>query len=258
MSTLTRTRSLAQAEGRQFTRNRTIVGMAIFMPLLFPLGLFFLYRSIDTPWMATASALEIFLAFALLFVQFYAVLSMATTRRDEQVLKRLRTGEATDREILTALCIPGAVLLMVMSILLGAVLLLGGAPRPVNLVPLVVALLLGIVLSSALALLTSAFTSNAEAAQVTSLPVFLLVLGSMSSFRSLAPGPAAEIIDRTPFALIFDLVQLGWLGSFSPETPALGAGEVFAESWQKMLLLALWTLAAGWAAHRHMRWDTHR
>ncbi|MDO5669330.1 MAG: ABC transporter permease [Corynebacterium sp.] len=258
MSTLTRTRSLARAEGLQFTRNRTIVGMAIIMPLLFPLAMFFLYLRIDTPWMATASALEVFLAFALLFVQFYAVLSMATTRRDEKVLKRLRTGEATDREILVSLCLPGAVLLLVMSIIFTVVLLATGAPLPVNPLPVVVALVLGIVLSSALALLTSAFTSNAEAAQVTSMPVFLLVLGSMSAFRFLIEGPAAAVIDRTPFALILDLAQQGWLGAFSPDSPVLSAGEVFAMSWQKMLLLTLWTMVAVWAANRYMRWDSHR
>ncbi|MDO5512216.1 ABC transporter permease [Corynebacterium sp.] len=258
MSTLTRTRSLAKAEGLQFTRNRTILAMGVALPLLFPLGMFFLYRRIGTPEMATSGALEMFITFALIFIQFYSVLSMATTRRDEKVLKRLRTGEATDREILTALCLPGAVLLVVMSVLLAVVLVLAGAPLPVNPVPVVVALLLGIVFMSALGLLTSAFTRNAEAAQITSMPVILLFLASMSSFRSMVEGRLAEIIDYTPFALILDLAQLGWLGATAPDAPVLSAGEVFAESWQRMLVLLLWTLASVWASNRYMRWDTHR
>jgi ABC-2 type transport system permease protein len=55
---------------------------------------------------AAATAMEYFLLFALMFVQFYTVLSMVTTRRDEGVLKRLRTGEARDAEILGCVVLP--------------------------------------------------------------------------------------------------------------------------------------------------------
>ena len=45
---------------------------------------------------------------ALLFPGYYNLLSMFVTRRDELVLKRLRTGEVRDLELVTSMALPGA------------------------------------------------------------------------------------------------------------------------------------------------------
>lgn len=213
---------------------------------------------------AGAMAMEFFLLFALMFIQFYTVLSMVTTRRDEGVLKRLRTGEARDAEILGASSFPGAVLTLVFTVLMAVVLMIVGAPGPVNVLPIIVAVVLGLVVTSGLALVTSGFTRNAEAAQITSMPVMLLMFATMGNFRLLYPDEVNNIVDWTPFALVFDLNQYGWAGNtmldrLSVDGAApLGAGEVLAETWPMMLILAVWAGVCLWAGAKYVRWDVRR
>ena len=54
----------------------------------------------------------------LLFVVYYTVLSTAVARREEGVLQRLRTGEAADAEILTALAVPAVAITLVQTLVL--------------------------------------------------------------------------------------------------------------------------------------------
>lgn len=250
-TTVSRTRSLARAEGLQFLRNRTLVFMATVMPTAFPLAVYFILRGPVGEADAAANAVEIFTLFSLTLVQFYSVLSMATTRRDEKVLKRLRSGEPRDGEILTAIGLPGAVVTLGLSVLFVAVLLVAGAPVPGNPLLMVVALVLGLIISTALALVVSGMTQNAEAAQITSLPVIILAMISLSSTRAMLPESFGRILDLTPFAVISDLVQVGWIGS----TPV---GDPSSDMWRLFLILVLWTMVTVMAAHRYMRWDTHR
>ena len=248
---LSRTTSLGRAEWLQFRRNRTLLFMAFVMPVVFPVGAYFLLRGSGSEDFATASAAEIFLLFALTLVQFYSVLSMATTRRDEKVLKRLRTGEARDREILTAICLPGSLVTLILSVVFVAVLTLAGAPLPNTPLPMISSVVLGLVISSALALITSGFTQNAEAAQITSLPVIMLAMGSQAAVRDLLPDGVARLLDLTPFAVASDLMQVGWIGTTTSGDPDNG-------TWRLFLVLILWAMAAVWAAGRTMRWDSHR
>lgn len=257
---LQRFTSLGRAEWLQFRRNKTLLVMATVFPIGIPLLIFGIA---DNGATEAANAFDMFVIYTLLFVQFYTVLSMATTRRDERVLKRLRTGEARDLEILAAICLPGTILTLVFSVAIVIALLVMGAPMPVNIAVIAVAVILGLVLSSALALVTSSFTRNAEASQLTSLPVFTLAFLGLSAFRPVFDGTVfADIIVRTPFAAISDLVQLGWAGNtFLAQVDGaepLSFLGVFAEAWQPALVLLAWTAAALYAAKRYVRWDSHR
>lgn len=255
--------ALARAETLQFLRNRTLLVNATVFPMGFGVAMYFILSGDDdaSKVEAGATAMEYFLLFALMFVQFYTVLSMVTTRRDEGVLKRLRTGEARDGEILSASSFPGAVLTVLFTAVMSGLLMAFGAPGPVNVVPIIVAVLLGLVIVSGLALVTSGFTRNPEAAQITSLPVMLLMFATMGNFRQLYPDQVNEIVSRTPFALIFDLTQYGWAGStmldraddaaFTPLT----SGEVFSETWPMMLMLVAWAVVCVWAGVKYVRWD---
>lgn len=255
-----RVSSLARAEWLQFRRNKTLLFMATIFPVGIPLILFGI-GSGDA--IQAANAFDMFIWYTLLFVQFYTVLSMTTTRRDERVLKRLRTGEARDGEILGAICAPGAILAVTFTVAIIPLLMLMGAPLPVNLVLIAVALLLGLVLSSGLAFVTSAFTKNAEAAQITSMPVLTLALVGLGTLRPIfGDGLFRDIIGYTPFAAISDLVGLGWAGITFEDLMAggapLGFTEVFAEAAQPLLILVVWTVVSLVAAKSTMRWDSHR
>ena len=261
-TSLTRLRALGTAEWLQFRRNKTLLFIAAF-PVGIPL---FLFGVGDRGAVEAANTFDIFTLYTLLFVQFYTVLSMVTTRRDERVLKRLRTGEARDGEILGAICVPGALLTVVFAVIVVALLMLMGAPAPVNLIPVVLAVISGLVLVSALAFITSAFTRNAEAAQLTSMPVFTIALIGLGTVRPIfGDGVVADIISYTPFAVISDLVQLGWAGqTFAAAMDGTGGAEVLdftgvlGASVQPLLMVTAWTVLAVIAARHYMRWDTHR
>lgn len=265
-STVKRFMALARAETLQFVRNKTLLINAAVVPIAFALVMYFVQSGNDEASKvdAAATAMEYFLLFALMSVQYYTVLSMVTTRRDEGVLKRLRTGESRDVEILSASSFPGAVLTIVFTVVIAVLLMVLGAPGPVNVVPIIVAVLLGLAVVSGLALVTSGFTKNAEAAQITSLPVMVLLFASMGLFRQLYPEAVTEIVDRTPFALIFDLAQYGWAGNtmmdrISADGAApLSSGEVLAETWQMMLILVVWAVVCLWAGAKYVRWDVRR
>lgn len=258
-----RTTALARAETLQFARNRTLLINAAVFPLGFGLVMFFVTRATDdaSTTDAAAMALEYFLVFALMFVQFYTVLSMATTRRDEGVMKRLRTGEARDAEILGAFSFPGAVLTVLFTVVMAVALVVLGAPGPVNILPIIVAVLLGLAVCTGLALVTSGMTKNAEAAQITSLPVMILMFASMGSIRQMFPDSVNSIIERTPFALIFDLSQYGWAGNtmtdrIAEDGPApLDFTGVLSETWPLMVMLAAWAVVCLWAGAKYVKWD---
>lgn len=257
-SSLRRLRALSRAEMRQFTRNPLLVIMALLFPAALPL---FVWILGDQSVGSTDSASEIFVLLALGFGIFYPALSMTVTRRDEEVLKRLRTGEARDWEILTAIALPLATTMLLLSVIMVAGLstmsmflpLDPPVPHvwPVNALLMALAMVFGIVCSHAVALLTSSFTANAENAQITSMPVLMLLMFSQESLRDRLPDALGQVLDATPFALTADIVRAGWIGDGSFTT-------VLADSSAGLLKLAAWAVALVWAAHKYMRWNTHR
>ncbi|BDH59050.1 ABC transporter permease [Tsukamurella sp. PLM1] len=252
-------RALATAEYLQFRRNKTLLFMGTVFPIGMPLLLFFLARGGQPPKpMGTFITFELFVLCALLFVQYYSVLSMVTTRRSEGVLKRLRTGEASDLQILTAPAIPGALLTLLGTVVVAAAVYGAGAPLPVNPFLMLLALAAGVVIFTLLALATSAMTKNAEAAQITSIPVMMIAMLGMSSIRPILPDRLGMIADWTPFAAISDLLRLGQTGLAlgAPDDAApLDLMATFGETGRPLATLALWTVIAVILAKKWFRWD---
>ncbi len=252
-------RALAKAEYLQFRRNRTLVFMGTVFPIGMPLAMFFLARAEDgaaSAW--TVVTLEMFAVVALLFVQYYSVLSMVTTRRGEGVLKRLRTGEAADWQIMAAPAVPGALLTVVGAAVITAVVYTAGAPAPVNVGLMLLSLVGGLVVFTALALLTAAYTKDAEAAQVTSLPVIAVAVMGMASMREMLPERYAAIADYSPFAAVSDLLSLGAVGRLGSD-PATTTALDFAGTVEQMVsplaILVAWTVLALALVRRKFRWD---
>ena len=236
-----RLRALGRAEWLQFTRNRLLVFLALLFPTVLPL---FVWLAGGRAVEATAVAGEIFILFALGFGVYYPALSMAVTRRDEGVLKRLRTGEARDWEILSAIALPLAAAMLFLTVAIVVGFSAGTGAWPVNPVLILLAVVLGTAMSHGFALLTSRFTPNAENAQITSMPVLMLQIFSQSTLRDVMPEPISQLLDRTPFALAVDLFHAGWFGE--------------GGSWSQVIALIGWTVALVWAGYQYMRWETHR
>ncbi|WP_432540194.1 ABC transporter permease, partial [Kineococcus sp. SYSU DK024] len=162
-----------------------------------------------------ATAVNMVTASLLLFVVFYNVLSAAVARREEGVLQRLRTGEATDAEVLVSLALPSALVTVVMT---GVLVLAGFAALDLQLPssPLLVlaGLLLGVVAHSALALVTATWTRTLESAQVTSLPVIAVcaVGGGFAVPLDALPPAVARVAEFTPLAPVVELLRAGWIG----------------------------------------------
>ena len=226
-SPLRRLRALSKAEWLQFTRNRVLVIMALLLPVVLPV---FVWVAGDQAEASTAMASEMFVLFALGFGVFYPALSMAVTRRDEGVLKRLRTGEARDWEVLSSILMPLAAATLLLTVAFVVGISAASGLWPVNPAIMAAAVVLGIPASHGVALITSAFTPNAENAQITSMPVRV-----------------AKLLDLNPFALAVDLFNEGWVGD-----GALG------DTWSSLLTLFAWAVALVWGGYQYMRWDTHR
>ncbi|MFQ6147051.1 ABC transporter permease [Streptomyces seoulensis] len=245
--------ALARAELTLFVRTRSTLVSAVFVPLALPFSV-----QPVTDRMKTADAglttglivLPAAIGFSLLFAVYSTLVGVFAARREQLVLKRLRTGEARDAEILAGAAVPAVVTGLVQSLLLAAActaLLDLPAPHAPQLA--VAGLLLGLVLAAALAAVTSAFTRTAESAQVTAIP---LVVASMMGSGvmvplELLPDGVARFCALLPLTPVITLVRGGWTGQLSG-----------AEALRALALALAWTAAAGFAVRRWFRWDPRR
>ena len=245
---LTRTTGLARFNALLLSRNRMAMLYGVVVPLA-PLALLF-----SSPEGSGAAAIATTLTMAVLFPVYYNVLSQFVNRRDELVLKRLRTGEVRDLELLASIALPGAVLALGVLTLAVPVAVALGEPVPLNPVVYAATILLTVVLFSAFAFWTAAWTRNAEAAQLTSAPVILLaVLGQMAVAF---PESVQRWTDLTPGAAMTNLVRGGWFGFGEPGTVrTLDLVDTWAAAGKPLLVLVAWTALAVWLAARSLQWE---
>nr|WP_203616197.1 ABC transporter permease [Streptomyces sp. SID13726] len=245
--------ALARAEFTLLLRSKATLVTAV----LVPLGLPFTLRSVVDGMDVESSGLSVGLVllpaaigFSLLFGVYSALVAILTARREELVLKRLRTGELRDFEILCGTALPIAATGLVQSLVLVAgstVLLDVPAPRAPHLALL--GLLSGLVMCAALAALTAAVTRTVESAQVTAVP-FTLVSMSLSGVivpLEMLPDRLASVCELLPLSPVITLIRGGWTGTLSVYE-ALGAlGTALA-----------WTVLAVFAVQRWFRWEPRR
>jgi len=256
MSTTTvtgRMGALARAELTLLGRSRATLVSVVLVPLLLP---FSVRAAVDEMDLKEAGLtvgtvlLPAAVGFSLLFAVYGALITAYVTRREELVLKRLRTGELRDREILVGAALPASGIGIAQSLLLAVgcgVLLDVGVPSAPHLALL--GLLSGIVLCGALAAVTAAFTRTAESAQVTALPMmFVSMLGSgVTVPLEVLPERLASFCELLPLTPAITLVRAGWTGDLSGYD-ALGA----------VATALAWTVLAVFAVRRWFRWEPRR
>ncbi|UXY28511.1 ABC transporter permease [Streptomyces sp. HUAS TT20] len=248
-----RLRALARAELTLLGRNRSAVLTALLAPLALPFSVQPAVEQIDLKAEGlTVGAVMVTagIGFSFLFCVYTALVSSFVTRREELVLKRLRTGELGDLEILVGTALPAVCVGLAQALVLSvgcAALLDAGAPRAPQLA--VLGVLSGLVLSAALAALTSAFTRTTESAQVTALPLVLVsMIGSGIAIPTeVLPDRFASVCDLLPLSPAVRLVRAGWTGH-------LGAYEVLGA----VLTSLAWTVLAVFAVRRWFRWEPRR
>ncbi|MFI1962167.1 ABC transporter permease [Streptomyces althioticus] len=245
--------SLARAELTLLRRNKGALVAGLFVPLILPLSVRSAAEEMDlaeaglTPGELVLPAA---VGFSLLFAVYSTLVGVYVVRREELVLKRLRTGELRDVEILSGAALPAVLtgLLQCLLLITGCALLLDlSAPSAPHLA--VLGLLLGLVMSAALAAATASWTRTGESAQVTPMPLmFASMLGSgMFVPLELFPDRLASVCELLPLTPVVNLVRGGWTGDLSAGD-ALGA-----------LAVALaWTAVAVFAVRRRFRWEPRR
>jgi ABC-2 type transport system permease protein len=260
VSGVRRVRALARAELLLLVRNRLALATAVVLPV----GSLFLFRPVveqtDPGMNATAYSLTGLAGFLLLYVVYYNLATAYVARREELVLKRLRTGECTDVEIIAGTAVPAvavALTQMVVAVPVGALLL--DLPVPVNPPLMLVALLLGIVVFVLLAALSAVVTRSTELTQLTTMPLVLLcLLGAGVAIPTTEwPDPVADAARFLPLTPVIELIRLGWLGTTGPAAPVDFLG-TFGRAALPLALLVGWIGAGVWAVRRWFRWEPRR
>ncbi|MFF8031256.1 MULTISPECIES: ABC transporter permease [unclassified Streptomyces] len=242
--------ALARAELTLLGRSRGTLVAAVFVPLVLPLSVRSATEQMDlagaglTPGTVVLPAA---VGFSLLFAVYSALVGVFVVRREELVLKRLRTGELRDGEILGGSALPSVLTGLAQCLLLAAgcsVLLDLSAPSAPHLA--VLGLLSGLVLCAALAAVTASFTRTGESAQVTPMPLMIVsMLGSgMFVPLELLPDRLASVCELLPLTPVVTLVRGGWTGDLSA-FEALGA----------VATAVAWILVAVFAVRRWFRWE---
>jgi ABC-type Na+ transport system ATPase subunit NatA len=250
-----RTASLTRWNAILLSRNRLAFFYASLLPLLPLLLLLTGERGSVT---AGAGAINTMFLTISLFTVYYNVLAQFVSRRDELVLKRMRTGQTRDAELLTSIALPGVAAGLVLSALAIPLAAAFGQPLPVN--PLLYATMavLAAGMFTAFAYCTAAWTRNAEAAQLTSMPIILLAsFGSLTRSIPGLPDLLRDLISLTPGTALTDLIRIGWFGLDGPD--ATTSTLTFAETWgpaaAPLLAILAWTYLAVALTRRSLQWE---
>ncbi|MFD3997851.1 ABC transporter permease [Streptomyces sp. NPDC058583] len=245
--------ALGRAELTLLVRNRTALFGALLVPLLMVEAVRSSLKSVDLGKAGTSIA-EVAvtgaIGMALLIGVYSNLVAAFVARREALVLKRLRTGEPTDPEILTGIALPAATLALVQS----AVLAIGGIavldlPAPARPELLLAGVVLGTVLLTTVAAATSAITRTPESAQLTALPLVLISSLGSGLFMPLTmlPDRLALVCELLPVTGVMTLVRAGWSGGVEG-ADLLGAAAV----------TVAWIAVSVFAVQRWFRWEPRR
>ncbi|MEV7294404.1 ABC transporter permease [Streptomyces microflavus] len=242
--------ALVRAELILLVRNRSAIFVALVLPIVMIFSIRASLQQIDlagTGLSIAGAALTGGIGIVLVQVVYMTLVTGYVTRREELVLKRLRTGEVTDREILAANALPAVALALVQVVLLvaaGAVAFDLSAPKRPEL--FLAGLLVGLVMMSGLAAATSAVTRTVQTSQLTTLPLFFVSLFASGIFVPLDifPDGLASVFELLPLTGVMTLIRHGWLGGVE-------GGDLLTAA----VAALAWTAFAVFAVQRWFRWD---
>lgn len=253
--------ALAWSEVLLLRRNALAVMIAVALPIGVVLGL----RS-SAELMAIAGAdpgaaiATTVTAVSLNLFVYYHLVTALVARREELVLKRLRTGEATDVQILAGAAAPAVAVAWGQAALAGlASAVLFGLPLPVNLLLIGPAVVLGSLVFVLLATATTTVTSSVESAQLTTTPMLLIPLTFSGLYIPLAdlPEPLEQLARLLPLTPVVELLRLGLSGT-APDGSTVDFAGSFLPAVQPLLVLLAWAGVGGLATRRWFRWEPRR
>jgi ABC-2 type transport system permease protein len=253
--------ALSGAEGLLLRRNRIALLNALLLPVVLAYSLK-AFGGLGASGSRDFGAMLVtgLTAFALLLAVYCNLVTALVARREQLVLKRLRTGETTDAEIFAGTAAP-AIAVAWAQIVVAAVaaVVMFGMARPANAVLALVALVLGTAVFALLAAVTAAVTRTVEIAQVTTLPVLIIPFALSGLLVPLAtlPEPLRSVAQALPLTPVVELMRLGLTGT-TAGGHHLGVAAGFGAAAIPVLVLAAWIAAGAWAARRWFRWEPRR
>lgn len=231
---MTCTIALLRTELTLLRRDPTAWTTAVALP--FVLG--GLWAVSDPPLGAGLGATVVLQAIGLLVFTLHTVGTMAlAARRDQLVLERWRTSQASPAAILVGTIGVPCALVFGQAAVLTAITVAIGGQRPASVTTLALGLASGIVVVGAVTFVTAAFTRSPEHAMLTTFPAVIVLVAA--TFWTL--GRPFEAVDlpvlSVPGGAIVQLLRLGWEGPADPTglaswvtaaAPSLVATGVFA------------------------------
>ncbi|MFC8199372.1 ABC transporter permease [Streptomyces sp. NPDC060006] len=242
--------ALARAELTLLGRSRATFFAALFVPLIMPFSLRGAVEDMDLQEAGLSVGSVILpsaVGFSLLFAVYSSLVSVYAARREELVLKRLRTGELRDAEILAGAALPSVLIGLVQCVVLTvacAALLDVGAPEAPHLA--VLGLLLGLAMWPAIAAVVASFSRSLEGAQVAAMPLLLVSMMGSGTFIpfELMPDRLAAVCELLPLSPVITLLRGGWTGDLGAYD-ALGA----------IATAVAWLVLSVFAVRRWFRWE---
>ncbi len=260
-----RVASLARAEAILLRRNPAALGSALLAPL--PFALVPLANSTDSEVPGEMGAVGVgavlvigLTVFTLLLGVYYNLVTALVARREDFVLKRLRTGEISDTEIIVATTAPAAAIAwaqVAIGLAIGFVFL--DLETPINPVLALVGVVLGTVLCALLAAAVTIVTSSVEMAQLTATPLLVVSLtfsGAMIPLEML-PEPLHRLAQGLPLTPVVDLIRLGLTGT-TATGDVVSLGGSFTGAVLPIMILGAWLAVGGWLVRGRFRWEPRR
>ncbi|MET8577131.1 ABC transporter permease [Streptomyces sp. NPDC005012] len=241
--------TLFRVEWKLFNRIRTNYFYAVLVPLMLLMMMRFVQEQMDLaahgldagPVMVATAA-----GVLLIFSLYSSVTGLYVARREELVLKRLRSGEVSDPVILAGGASLYVALTVVQIVVVSAVLSLmfGSAVRQ----PLsaVAGLLAGVALMCTMAAATAALCRTVEATLVATLPaIFVLpMISGVYVPLDVLPDSLAQVLAYGPMTGAVDLVRSGWTGELG-----------WAAGFARWAVTLVWAGLFAWIAARRFRWE---
>jgi ABC-2 type transport system permease protein len=246
--------ALARAEAVLLRRNPSGLAGALVGPAL--LAMMPLVNSVPgTEGIPGTGALLMIglITFTLTLSVYYNLVTALVARREEFVLKRLRTGEISDAEIIAGTAAPGVAIAwgqIALGLLIGVLLLdLGWPADPAWLLVALLGVVAGTALCVLLAAAVTTLTSTVEMAQLTASPLLILSLVFSGASLPVAdlPEPLSRIAQGLPLTPVVDLIRFGLTGTASIQDVVL-----------PVLVLGAWFAVGAWIVHRWFRWEPRR
>ncbi|WP_328394187.1 ABC transporter permease [Streptomyces sp. NBC_00390] len=242
-------KALFRIEWKLFHRIKANYIFVLFVPLMLLVSMRFVQDQMELdkhglnpgPLMVSTSA-----GILMIFSLYSSVTGLFVARREELVLKRLRTGEVSDPVILAGGASMYITIAVVQIVAIAAVLsvMFGVVPRQ----PLaaIAGLFTGVVLMTAMAAATAALCRTVESVLVATLPaVFILpMISGIYIPREVLPETLGDALLFAPLSPTVDLMRSGWTGE-------LTAGGALV----RCALAIVWTALFAWIAARRFRWE---